>query len=112
LKRKMAERNPGSSDLSGDSTSASVNSLDQTTINLSVSSVVFGGRRLIWTEQGPAVNAPDAAGALLAPASPAKGGGFAVALDRAGYGGCAPLEGRKAWPDWEKDEGFMACCGV
>ena len=41
LKRKIAERNPGSSDFSGDNTFAAMISFDQTTINLNVSSVIL-----------------------------------------------------------------------
>jgi hypothetical protein len=110
LKRNIAERNPGSSDFSGDDTSASTKSFDQTTINRKVSSVVLRGSRRIRTEHGPEVNAPDDACAVLAPASAAKA--FMVVIDKDWYDGCEPLDERKAWPDWEKAAGLMACCGV
>jgi hypothetical protein len=55
LKWRIAERNPGSSLFSAESTSASRNSLDQTTIDLNESSVVFKGSRLIKIAQGPDV---------------------------------------------------------
>jgi hypothetical protein len=110
LKRRIAERNPGSSDFSGDKTSASMKSFDQTTINLKVSSVVFAGSRRMRTEHGPEVNAPAGACGVLAPLSLAKA--FMVVIDRDWYVCWAPLEGRKAWPGWENTGGFMACCGV
>jgi hypothetical protein len=109
LNRSTAERNPGSSDFSGDDTSASMNSFDQTTMSRKVSSVVLSGNFLISTEQGPEVNAPDDWGGLV-PASAANA--FIVVIDNDWYDDCAPLEERYAWPGWEKTGAFMACCGV
>ena len=94
LNRKIAERNPGSSDLSGDSTSASMKSFDHTTINLSVSSVVFAGNRRIRTEQGPEVKEPVGACGVLAPLSLANA--FMVVIERDWYDCCVLLDGRKA----------------
>ena len=82
LKWRTAARNPASSDFSGDNTSASVNSLDHTTIDRSASSVVFNGKRRIKMEHGPDVNdaPPFDCGALCDEVSTAKA--FIVAIDK------------------------------
>jgi len=108
LKRRTADRNPGSSDLSAARISASMNSLDHTTINRSVSSVVLVGRHRIRTAEGPEAKAPFVEDCdvfwLLSP--PEKT--FAVVIDRDWYCCCGPPLGRNAWPEEVKLWGLMA----
>ena len=107
LKRKTADRNPGSSDFSAANTSASTNSLDHTTINLNVSSVVFAGSLRIKTaEDDPEANAPVVEDCeVVWPFSPENA--LAVVIDNDWYCCWLPF-GRKAWPEEEKLWGLMA----